>query len=81
MEDLAIADSWRELMWHPSDLAVKPIIGNRRIEKLPEPRYASCLILVGCLVVPLPPYLLHTAAAQCRAAEATDRSPFSAYGH
>ena len=27
------------LIWHPSDTAVKPIVANRRIERLPEPRY------------------------------------------
>jgi hypothetical protein len=27
------------LIWHPSDLAVKPIVANRRIERLPEPRF------------------------------------------
>ncbi len=27
------------LIWHPSDSAVKPIVANRRIERLPEPRY------------------------------------------
>ena len=27
------------LVWHPSDAAVKPIVANRRIERLPEPRY------------------------------------------
>lgn len=27
------------LIWHASDTAVKPIVANRRIERLPEPRY------------------------------------------
>jgi hypothetical protein len=27
------------LIWHPSDLSVKPIVANRRIERLPEPRF------------------------------------------
>ncbi|KAK9856467.1 hypothetical protein WJX84_005420 [Apatococcus fuscideae] len=27
------------LVWHASDLAVKPIVANRRIERLPEPRW------------------------------------------
>eukprot|EP00955_Chlamydomonas_euryale_P023544 248985-Chlamydomonas_euryale.AAC.1 len=26
-------------MWHPSDTAVKPIVANRRIERLPEPKF------------------------------------------
>jgi hypothetical protein len=30
-----------ELIWHPSDMAVKPIVGNRRIERLPDPRYEA----------------------------------------
>ncbi|GJP67465.1 hypothetical protein CLOP_g24285 [Closterium sp. NIES-67] len=28
-----------DVMWHASDLAVKPIVLNRRIEKLPEPSF------------------------------------------
>ncbi|GLC54130.1 hypothetical protein PLESTB_000827100 [Pleodorina starrii] len=28
-----------DLIWHASDTAVKPIVANRRIERLPEPRY------------------------------------------
>lgn len=27
------------LVWHPSDAAVKPIVANRRIERLPEPQW------------------------------------------
>jgi serine/threonine-protein kinase ULK4 len=27
------------IIWHVSDSAVKPIVANRRIERLPEPRY------------------------------------------
>ena len=27
------------LIWHPTDTAVKPIVANRRIERLPEPRF------------------------------------------
>jgi serine/threonine-protein kinase ULK4 len=30
-----------DLVWHPSDTAVKPIVGNRRIERLPDPRYEA----------------------------------------
>uniref|UniRef100_A0A7S0S6G9 Protein kinase domain-containing protein n=1 Tax=Chlamydomonas leiostraca TaxID=1034604 RepID=A0A7S0S6G9_9CHLO len=29
------------LIWHSSDSAVKPIVANRRIERLPEPRYEA----------------------------------------
>ena len=29
------------LIWHPSDTAVKPIVANRRIERLPEPKFES----------------------------------------
>lgn len=29
------------LIWHASDTAVKPIVGNRRIERLPEPRFEA----------------------------------------
>ena len=28
-----------QLIWHPSDLSIKPIVGNRRIERLPEPKW------------------------------------------
>jgi serine/threonine-protein kinase ULK4 len=28
-----------ELLWHPTDVAVKPIVLNRRIDKITEPRY------------------------------------------
>lgn len=27
------------LVWHASDAAVKPIVANRRIERLPEPKF------------------------------------------
>ncbi|GLI65982.1 hypothetical protein VaNZ11_009669 [Volvox africanus] len=33
------AASLDDLIWHASDTAVKPIVANRRIERLPEPRY------------------------------------------
>lgn len=29
----------QRLIWHPSDAAVKPIVGNRRIERLPDPKW------------------------------------------
>jgi serine/threonine-protein kinase ULK4 len=32
------------LMWHASDLAVKPIVANRRIERLPEPVWDAALL-------------------------------------
>ena len=33
-----------QLIWHPSDLSIKPIVGNRRIERLPDPKWdASAL--------------------------------------
>ena len=28
-----------ELIWHASDSSVKPIVANRRIERLPEPKW------------------------------------------
>lgn len=28
-----------ELIWHVSDSSVKPIVANRRIERLPEPKW------------------------------------------
>eukprot|EP00798_Chlamydomonas_sp_ICE-L_P014436 gene14436-20443_t len=33
------AGSIEALIWHLSDTAVKPIVANRRIERLPEPRF------------------------------------------
>lgn len=30
-----------DVVWHPSDMLVKPIVGNRRIERVPEPRWDS----------------------------------------
>ena len=28
-----------DVVWHASDMVVKPIVGNRRIERVPEPRW------------------------------------------
>lgn len=36
---LADATAVEALIWHASDSAVKPIVANRRIERLPDPRY------------------------------------------
>jgi len=33
------APSLESLVWHASDAAVKPIVANRRIERLPEPKF------------------------------------------
>ena len=41
------------LVWHASDLAVKPIVANRRIERLPEPRWDPRAIPFAILVHPL----------------------------
>jgi serine/threonine-protein kinase ULK4 len=41
-EEVDAADSdadLQSLMWHPSDSAVKPIVANRRIERLAEPSW------------------------------------------
>lgn len=34
----------QSLMWHPSDAAVKPIVANRRIERLSEPGWDAALL-------------------------------------
>lgn len=33
------AGSVEVMLWHASDTAVKPIVANRRIERLPEPKF------------------------------------------
>ena len=33
-----------QLIWHPSDLSIKPIVGNRRIERLPEPKWDAAAL-------------------------------------
>ena len=38
---LGSAGGVEALIWHASDTAVKPIVANRRIERLPEPRYEA----------------------------------------
>ena len=42
-----------ELIWHASDSSVKPIVANRRIERLPEPKWDAQALpfrpLVGAL--------------------------------
>ena len=44
-DDAAAADeqpsSVEDLVWHTTDSAVKPIVGNRRIERVPEPRWEA----------------------------------------
>jgi hypothetical protein len=42
-----LADSQAEvlsLIWHPSDSAVKPIVANRRIERLAEPAWDAAAL-------------------------------------
>ncbi len=39
------------LIWHGSDLAIKPIMANRRIERLPEPRWDPRSIPFATLVM------------------------------
>lgn len=38
------ASDLEALMWYPSDSAVKPIVANRRIERLPEPKWDRNLL-------------------------------------
>ena len=47
-----------ELIWHASDSSVKPIVANRRIERLPEPKWDAEALPFKPLVGPC--QLLHT---------------------
>lgn len=40
------------LIWHASDTAVKPIVANRRIERLPEPKYDAKALTFPALSLP-----------------------------
>jgi hypothetical protein len=57
------SDALVALVWHPTDGAMKPIVGNKRIERpmeaayapallpfkpLASPRWAGCLYWIGC---------------------------------
>ncbi|CAD7695464.1 unnamed protein product [Ostreobium quekettii] len=41
---LARRPELEDLIWHPTDAAVKPIVANRRIERLMEPKYDDRLL-------------------------------------
>ena len=41
-----------ELIWHASDSSVKPIVANRRIERLPEPKWDAQALPFKPLVGP-----------------------------
>ena len=41
-----------ELIWHASDSSVKPIVANRRIERLPEPKWDAQALPFRPLVQP-----------------------------
>ena len=41
-----------ELIWHASDSSVKPIVANRRIERLPEPKWDAQALPFTPLVSP-----------------------------
>ena len=47
-----------ELIWHASDSSVKPIVANRRIERLPEPKWDAQALPFKPLVGPC--QLVHT---------------------
>ena len=42
--------SLEKLIWHPSDLSIKPIVANRRIERLPEPKWDPVTLSFRALV-------------------------------
>lgn len=49
-----------ELIWHASDSSVKPIVANRRIERLPEPKWdAQALPFRPLVHNPSPPLDCH----------------------
>ena len=43
------------LIWHTSDLSIKPIVANRRIERLPEPKWDPAALAFQALVRPRNP--------------------------
>lgn len=47
------------LIWHSSDVVVKPIVANRRIERLPEPRFSASEL-------PFTPLSLQVTTQACR---------------
>ena len=53
-----------ELIWHASDSSVKPIVANRRIERLPEPKWDAQALPFRPLVSS---YLLMQASCSCLA--------------
>lgn len=42
--------SLEKLIWHPSDVSIKPIVANRRIERLPEPKWDPAALSFEALV-------------------------------
>jgi serine/threonine-protein kinase ULK4 len=48
------------LIWHTSDTAVKPIVANRRIERLPEPRFEAKALPFPALTLQVSATLLIT---------------------
>jgi len=76
------------MMWHPSDSAVKPIVANRRIEAVPEPRWDSAALPFRALtldeLLALSPGDLEAfLGAACRAlgAHAANAAPAAAGAH
>ncbi|KAG2493011.1 hypothetical protein HYH03_008674 [Edaphochlamys debaryana] len=76
------AASLEDLIWHPSDTAVKPIVANRRIERLPEPRYDAASLpfkpwtlaeMLGANQADLEAFLTHIYRAIASAAPLKDK--------
>ncbi|PNH11471.1 Serine/threonine-protein kinase ULK4 [Tetrabaena socialis] len=75
--------SMEELIWHTSDTAVKPIVANRRIERLPEPRYDAASLpfkpwslpeMLGANQADLEAFLTHIYRAIASAAPLKDKN-------
>ncbi len=65
-------DSLESLIWHPTDATMKPIVGNKRIERPLESAYAPSLL-------PFKP--LASAAVRCHNPTALPEAPKSLQGN
>ena len=65
------------LVWHPADNIMKPIVGNRRIERPLESAFDGAALPLTALVSPhsAPPRLAASQAGTCRAGGATEQPP------
>ncbi|CAG9460825.1 unnamed protein product [Pedinophyceae sp. YPF-701] len=77
-----------DVIWHASDMVVKPIVGNRRIERVPEPRWDAAalpfrpLTLQEMIMAPaqqLEGFLQQVYKALASGASVTDKANILAY--